>query len=150
MGRRPEAGPTPGSVRKARPRTRVFGRVASRCRVAQGSHGPDPGCYPTPAEVSDGGCAPRFPRCGGAPRTRCEGSDLEPEERREQDLAEPHGRGQAAGGDGEGDRDDAFDADTQIAATGTFAVVPERITATESGDHGLLPGGWGTDIVPHD
>ncbi len=70
------------------------------------------------------------------------GSDLDAEER-QHDLAKPHRRRQATGGEGERDGEDAFDADAEVAPTRTLAIVPVRVTATESSDHAVLPGGWG-------
>jgi hypothetical protein len=80
----------------------------------------------------------------GAGRTgdvvRGGGLELDPEEG-QQDLPDPHGSGQPARGDGEDDRDEAFDADAGIATKRARAVVTVRVTATESGDHGDLRAG---------
>src|SRR6187549_1616696 len=139
-------------------RSGVSGRARSRCRVAQGSHGVHPGCHSTTAEVSDGWCAARCSRCDHAPMTRRErwiagrerwissrrsdlGSDLDAEDR--QHLSKPHGGGEAAGGDREGESKGTFEAHASIAAACALAVVPERIAPTESGDHGFLRGGSG-------
>jgi hypothetical protein len=55
-----------------------------------------------------------------------------------QELAQPHGGGQAARAEGEGEGDDALEAQSKLPTARAAPVIPEWIPSSESGNHRVL------------